>query len=401
MKYKRIKNPFEKEGFLLLYSSINDFLMQNELALFIKKMLVIFLFIALWYALYSVSSILLIILISGFITMLINPLAEKGEKYHIPAWVTVIWVYIIIFLLWSIVIGTLIPIIIDYLSDTATLVIQWVNNAQIIYLKEGISGFHFHPYAEKIILFVFGEKNIEHTLDIIKQNAWNIQAILTNQIWSITSGGISVVSAVGWAVANWTLVAITVFMMVLERKTIGNFILEISPTSLDKYLRKHYTQIQNICTAWMRATLILSWSIFLTTYVGLSLVEWIFDFNTNRTFTLAIIWWIMEFIPYVWPLIALIPAVIIGLGISWKVAGIITILYLIIQQIENNFLVPYVMSKSLNLSPFLVFIVMLAGASLGGIIGIILAIPIAWVVRVIYTEHRKRTSIKENIVTEE
>ena len=74
---------------------------------------------------------------------------------------------------------------------------------------------------------------------------------------------------------------------------------------------------------------------------------------------------------------ALIPAVIIGLGISWKVAGIITILYLIIQQIENNFLVPYVMSKSLNLSPFLVFIVMLAGASLGGILGIILAIPIA------------------------
>jgi len=90
-------------------------------------------------------------------------------------------------------------------------------------------------------------------------------------------------------VANWTLVAITVFMMVLERKTIGNFILEISPTSLDKYLRKHYTQIQNICTAWMRATLILSGSIFLTTYIGLSLVEWIFDFNTNRTFTLAII----------------------------------------------------------------------------------------------------------------
>jgi predicted PurR-regulated permease PerM len=68
----------------------------------------------------------------------------------------------------------------------------------------------------------------------------------------------------------------------------------------------------------------------------------------------------MEFIPYVGPLIALIPAAIIGLGISWKVSLAIVVLYLIIQRIENDFLVPYVMSKALNLSPILVFIVMIA-----------------------------------------
>lgn len=85
----------------------------------------------------------------------------------------------------------------------------------------------------------------------------------------------------------------------------------------------------------------------------------------------------MEFIPYVGPLIALIPAAIIGLGISWEVSIAIMILYLLIQRVENDFLVPYVMSKALNLSPILVFIVMMAGASLGGILGIILAVPIA------------------------
>ena len=68
----------------------------------------------------------------------------------------------------------------------------------------------------------------------------------------------------------------------------------------------------------------------------------------------------MEFIPYIGPIIALIPALIIGLGISWKAALAITILYIIIQQVENNILVPYVMSRSLELSPFLVFVVMIA-----------------------------------------
>ncbi len=109
----------------------------------------------------------------------------------------------------------------------------------------------------------------------------------------------------------------------------------------------------------------------------------------------------MEFIPYVWPLVALIPAVIIGLGISWEVALIITILYLVIQRVENDFLVPYVMSKNLDLSPFLVFIAMIAGASLGGVMGIILAMPVVWVAKMIYVEYKKNTFHKEPISEKE
>lgn len=85
----------------------------------------------------------------------------------------------------------------------------------------------------------------------------------------------------------------------------------------------------------------------------------------------------MEFIPYLGPILSLIPAVIIGLGISWKIAAGMVILYVCIQQTENNFLVPYIMSRSLDLSPFFVFIVMIIGGALGGILGIILAIPMA------------------------
>ena len=352
------------------------------------------------YLLYSLSTIVLMLVISGFITILINPVVDYGEKKHIPAWITVVGIYIIIFLMGSIVIGTLIPIIIDYVTDTAALVIQWVNTAQGIYLREGITGFHFHPYIEKIILIMFWENNIEHTLDIIKQNAGNIQSLITSQISSLTSGGISIVSTLWGVVANWALIAITTFLMVLERKQIGKFIIDISPTHIDKYLESHYRSIQKVCTAWIKATLVLSLSIFATTYIGLILVQWIFGFDTERAFTLALIGGIMEFIPYIWPLIALIPAVIIGLWISWKVALILTILYLVIQRIENDWLVPYVMSKALDLSPFLVYIVMIVGAALGGIIGIILAVPVAGIVRVVYHEHMERKKSQEEKATQ-
>jgi predicted PurR-regulated permease PerM len=365
--------------------------MTAELQLWIKKILIVLAIAAGLYVLWLLSSIITLVLIAGFLTIVMNPLIDLGERYRVPSWLTLIGVYIIVFLLGSVVIGTLIPIVINYVTETAALVINWVNSAQSIYLREGITGFHFHPYIERIVLLVFGEKNIEHTLDIIKQNAGNIQSIVTTQISSLTSGGISVVSAVGGAVANWGLVAITTFLMVLERKRIGQFLMDISPASLDHYPTGHYRSIQHVTTAWIKATLILSVSIFATTYIGLMLVKWIFGFDTEQAFTLAIIWGIMEFIPYIGPLIALIPAVIIGLGISWKAALILTALYLIIQRIENDVLVPYVMSKALDLSPFLVFVVMLAGASLGGILGIILAVPVAGVVRVIYREYMSRS----------
>lgn len=143
--------------------------------------------------------------------------------------------------------------------------------------------------------------------------------------------------------------------------------------------------------------LTLSFSIFFVTYVGLTLAELIFWFETGRTFTLALISGVMEFIPYIGPILSLVPALIIGLGISWKVAFIITVLYLIIQQTENNILVPYVMSRSLNLSPFLIFVVMIIGATIGWVLGIILAVPATAIGHVIYTNYRNMRNQKNKL----
>lgn len=94
----------------------------------------------------------------------------------------------------------------------------------------------------------------------------------------------------------------------------------------------------------------------------------------------------MEFVPYIGPILSLIPAIIIALGISWKATLIIVGLYFIIQQLENNVLVPIIMSRNLDLSPLFVFVIMLFGASLGGVLGIIVAVPVAGIIRVLYED---------------
>ena len=79
------------------------------------------------------------------------------------------------------------------------------------------------------------------------------------------------------------------FSMALERKKIGKFILDIMPNTIEMYLIQHYREIQTTLNAWIKAMLILSFSIFFITYLSLTITELIFDFDTNRTFTLALI----------------------------------------------------------------------------------------------------------------
>lgn len=370
--------------------------MSIELITWIKKILILIVILIVGYLLYILESLVLVLVISSFITILISPLLDILEKRRIHASITILWVYLIVLVIGSIVVGTVIPIIITYVTETVTTVIAWANEAQSIYAVHGIKWFGLSPYIERVILFLFNEQNIDQTLSFIRDNAGNIQSIITKQLSNLTTGGFSILSSVGWVFFNWILIAIMTFSMALERKKIGKFILDIMPNTIEMYLIQHYREIQTTLNAWIKAMLILSFSIFFITYISLTITELVFDFDTNRTFTLALIGWVMEFIPYIGPIIALIPALIIWLGISWKAALVITILYIVIQQIENNFLVPFVMSRSLDLSPFLVFVVMIAGGTLGWILGIILAVPIAAICRVVFINYKNGKWVPKN-----
>ena len=63
-------------------------------------------------------------------------------------------------------------------------------------------------------------------------------------------------------------------------------------------------------------------------------------------------------------------------------ALLVVALYTLIQQLENNFLVPRVMSKAVGLNPLIVIIVMLVGAKIAGLVGILLAVPVTLIIEI-------------------
>src|SRR3989338_7356335 len=86
---------------------------------------------------------------------------------------------------------------------------------------------------------------------------------------------------------------------------------------------------------------------------------------------------ISEFVPYGGPIIGAVPAVFLAFTESPTKAILVLILYIVIQQLENQIIVPKVMQKTVGLNPIIVLVVTLIGATIAGVIGVILAVPTA------------------------
>ena len=136
---------------------------------------------------------------------------------------------------------------------------------------------------------------------------------------------------------------------------------------------------------WVRGQLLLGGSIFLATVVGLTILTLIgFSEFGQFTLVLALIAGVLEWFPILGPIIAAVPAILIGLSISFPAALAAAVLYTGIQQLENNILVPKVMGDAIELHPAVMILALVVGGALFGIGGAILAAPVVAAGRDLY-----------------
>src|SRR3989344_515227 len=131
--------------------------------------------------------------------------------------------------------------------------------------------------------------------------------------------------------------------------------------------------------AWLRGELILMTTIGVLTYIGL------FFLNVPFALSLAFIAGLLEVVPIIGPILSAVPAFIVAASSSmWLGIGTL-VMYLIVQQLENNVIVPYVMNRAVGIHPVLTLIALSIGGELGGIAGAILAVPVALIIETIIT----------------
>lgn len=122
----------------------------------------------------------------------------------------------------------------------------------------------------------------------------------------------------------------------------------------------------------------MSLNIGFFTWIALSLV------GLNYALPLALLAGFLEIVPTIGPILAAIPAVIVALTISPTMGLVVTGIYIVIQLLENNIIVPKIMQHAVGLNPVVIIIAILVGAELLGITGALLSLPFVSFVTVIF-----------------
>lgn len=132
--------------------------------------------------------------------------------------------------------------------------------------------------------------------------------------------------------------------------------------------------------AWLWGQLILMLAIGLVTYVGLMVL------GVRYALPLAVFAGLLEIVPILGPTISAVPAFIVTASQNMFSGLSVIVLYFIIQQVENQVLVPVVMRRAVGLNPIVTLTALIIGGKLGGILGLLLAIPITLCVETVINE---------------
>ena len=186
----------------------------------------------------------------------------------------------------------------------------------------------------------------------------------------------------GAAMAIGAIIAVLFMIayMLIDAHRLRNLILLIYPAEVRGERRATLNRIGRKMSSWLAGQLILAAIIGSATFVALLLLR------IPYALPLALLAAVGELVPVIGPILGALPALAMALlGSPWQFWAVL-IFAVVLQKFENLFIAPKVMARKVEVSPLAVFIAFMIGATLLGIVGAIMAIPVVVIVQVTFNE---------------
>jgi predicted PurR-regulated permease PerM len=277
----------------------------------------------------------------------LKPIVEFLSKRRIPRSLAIIIVFILTLSIVSLLVGVVFP---PLVSET----FAFFKNMPGYSVKA-------FPYLSTVI-------NVNSLSNYLPSLGQNLIQVVTNLFSNI----LFIVSVLFFT-----------FYFLLDEKLITNLIDKIVDEKRSREIADIIAKVQVRMGAWVWGQVILMAVIGIMSYIGLTLL------GIKYALPLAIISGLLEALPMVGPIFSAIPAFIVGASASWLTGLSVLALYFIIQQLENNVIVPLVMKKAVGINPLLTLIALTIGGKLGGITGAFLSVPVALLLEILVTEYLK------------
>jgi len=205
------------------------------------------------------------------------------------------------------------------------------------------------------------------------------QAPVSGSTDAVTTVLLTIWGFVGGVFGLVTILLLTFYLLV-DSEHLFNLFVRLFPSSQRERVSKVGAEVSVKVSAWLGGQILLGFIIGITSAVGLALL------GVPYFFVLALIAGIGEMIPMVGPLLAAIPTIAVAFTVS-PTLGLATAAFCwAVQLVENNFLVPKVMSQQVGLSAITVIVALIIGSSLLGLAGALLAVPTAAIFQVLFEE---------------
>jgi len=301
-----------------------------------------------FYLLYLIRDILIWFIFALIISILFNPAIALLQKRRIPRFLATFLVYIFVFGILGFSIFLIAPI---FISE-----IQQFRELLPLYLEELAP-----PWREFLDLGVF---------EIFELFPENFQEWLVGA----SAGILSALAAIfGGFFATITIFTLAIFLS-LEEKGVERTIKILSPKKHEQEVLNLWESCQIKVSGWFGVRILACIFVGIASYIALWLLR------INYPFILALFAGVTNIVPIIGPLIAGIVIALIAALDSWLRAFLVVIIFILIQQIEGNILTPILSKKFIGLPPALILISLLIGGKLWGILGAILAIPLAGII---------------------
>ena len=152
--------------------------------------------------------------------------------------------------------------------------------------------------------------------------------------------------------------------------------------------------VSRVFGSWVRGQVLLGLTVGIATFGGLLILGEAVDPIFSRfAILLAVVAGVLELLPIIGPIIAAVPAILLAATAGLDAVGAAFILYFGVQQVENNLLVPKIQGDATNLHPSAVMLALIVGATIGGLLGAILALPVTAAARDVYRYLFARLSV--------
>ncbi|MDP3902313.1 MAG: AI-2E family transporter, partial [bacterium] len=320
--------------------------------------------------LYLIRDIMVAVLFSVVIASGVEPAAVWFKKRRVPRVFAVIFVYLAAFAFIGAMFYLIIPTIFREVTNFAG---------------------NLPNYLEDPLQFEFIARVFPNLPDFATGAMGQFIGKVSDFVGGLSAGALSLASAAFGGAVSLVLIVVLSFYLSVQENGIEKFLGIVVPSRHEKYAISLWMRWRKKIGLWLQGQVLLGFIVGVLVYMGLTILQ------VEYALTFALLAALFELIPIFGPILAAVPPIMVALLQSPLLAGEVAVLYIIIQQFENHLIYPLVVTKIVGVPPMIVILSLIIGAQVGGLFGIILAIPLATLVIEVLEDIdvRKKHQIKE------